>query len=327
VKLGIGLIGAWALGAAVMFACSGTAQRDGTASTDLATMVAALSVNSAGSDATWSEATDPEPAHVPACGFEHIVSKVIAHYDTNGDGTLSADERSRMDGDFGDHDGDDQGDDKRADAGPVGAGGGGDAGPPVVKGHPGGHGRVATLISLYDTNDDGTLDATELAQLKSDIEARCQARLDKLIAEFDVNGDGKLDDTEWKAVEVALHARFEENLAAVVAQFDANGDGKLSLDEAKSARTAAEQERADAEAQFSSKGDGKLDDDGDRQRFRDHGRECMRDDKPMMGDGGHGSGSAGTGGGSGGHISIGVHDGSGAAAGAGGSAGETDSSN
>jgi Ca2+-binding EF-hand superfamily protein len=325
-------MGAWALGAAVMFACSGsgTAQADGTASTDLATMVAALSVNSAGSDATWSEATDPEPAHVPACGFEHIVSKVIAHYDTNGDGSLSAEERAQLDGDFGDHDGDDQGDDKRADAGAAGAGGSAaDAGPPVVKGHPGGHGRVATLISLYDTNDDGTLDATEIAALKADIEARCQARLDKLIAEFDVNGDGKLDDTEWKAVEVALHARFEENLATVVAKFDANGDGKLSLDEAKAARAAAEQERADAEAQFSSKGDGKLDDDGDRQRFRDHGRECMRDDKPMMGDGsgdGHASGSAGTGGG-GGHISIGVHDGSGAAAGAGGSAGETDSSN
>jgi Ca2+-binding EF-hand superfamily protein len=323
-------MGAWALGAAVMFACSGsgTAPGDGTASTDLATMVAALSVDSAGTDATWSEATDPEPAHVPACGFEHIVSKVIAHYDTNGDGSVSADERARLDGDFGDHDGDDQEDGSRADAGPAGAGGGADAGPPVGKGHPGGHGRVATLISLYDSNDDGTLDATEIAALKADIEARCQARLDKLIAEFDVNGDGKLDDTEWKAVEAALHARFQENLGAVLAKFDANGDGKLSLDEAKSARAAAQQARADAEAQFSSRGDGKLDDDGDRQRFRDHGRECMRDDKPMMSDGsddGHGSGSAGTGGGSGGHISIGVHDG--AAAGAGGSAGETDSSN
>lgn len=232
-------------------------------------MVAALSVNSDGTDPTWSDPTDPEPIRGKACGFERIVEKVVARFDTNGDGSLDASEKSQIESDFADDDASDD----ASDGGP-----GADAGVPA-HGHLL-HGRAALLVTLYDTNSDGTLDATEIASLKADIEARCEARLGKLVAKFDTNGDGTLDDSEWKAAEAALHASFEAKHADRIKAVDSNGDGKISLAERRAARDAADQARGGDEDKFDADGDGKLG-DSEQARFRDHGRKCVRDDLPM----------------------------------------------
>jgi hypothetical protein len=292
-------MGAWALGASVLFACSstgqnGTASGTDSASGDLGTMVAALSVNSDGTDPTWSDPTDPEPVRGKACGFERIVEKVVARFDANGDGSLDASERGQIQSDFADDDSDHA---AGADAG--------------VSAH--GHllhGRAALLVALYDTNADGTLDATEIATLKADIEARCEARLAKLVAEFDTNGDGTLDDSEWKAADAALHASFEAKHTDRIKAVDTNGDGKISLAERQAAREVADQARGGNEEKFDADGDGKLG-DSEQARFRDHGRKCVRDDLPMGSDdspdaGGEGHGDHGGFGGGSAHVEIGA---------------------
>jgi len=239
VKLGIGLTGVWVLGMSAMFACSGTEQSSAESS-NVATMVAALSVNSDGSDATWSDPADPEPAHVQGCGFEHIASKLAEHADVAADAASGA-----------------------------------------AKDH--GDGRAALLVRLYDADGNGTLDDSELSTLKADIEARCEARFAKLLAEFDSNADGALDATEWAAAEAALHARFEQHHREHMQKLDTDGDGELADAELEGARADAERHREGAEHAFDRDGDGTLGGD-ESERFREQGRQCVREDRPMMSD-------------------------------------------
>lgn len=255
-------MGAWVLGMSVLSACSG-AEQASDQSPDVSTLVAALSVNSDGSDATWSDPADAEPAHVRGCGYELIASRVAQRADDSAD---EADDSATDDGAT-----DDGPDASRRDG----------AGEPRHHGD----GRGAMLVRLYDSNGDGTLDDSELANLKADIEARCEARFAKLVAEFDTNGDGALDATEWAAAEAALHARFEQRHADRAKQLDTNGDGEVSKDEIASARDDAQEHRDGAEHAFDDDGDGKLGSD-EGERFREHGRECLREDLPMMSDSG-----------------------------------------
>jgi hypothetical protein len=255
-------MGAWVLGMSVLAGCSG-AEQASQQSPDVSTLVAALSVNSDGSDATWSDPADAEPAHVRGCGYDLIASKVANKADDGAsDDSADAADDSATD-----------------DDGPASAGAG--AGEPRHHGD----GRAAMLVRLYDSNADGTLDDSELAALKADIEARCEARFAKLVAEFDSNGDGALDATEWAAAEAALHARFEQRHQDRAKQLDTNGDGVISKDEIAAARDDAEQHRDGAEHAFDADGDGKLGSD-EGERFREHGRECLREDVPMMSDSG-----------------------------------------
>jgi hypothetical protein len=240
-------MGAGLLGMSVLAACSG-AEQASEQSPDVSTLVAALSVNSDGSDATWSDPADPEPAHVRGCGYELIASKLAQRAEESAD------------------------DDSATDDG---------AGEPAHHGD----GRAAMLVRLYDTNADGTLDDSELANLKADIEARCEARFAKLVAEFDTNGDGALDATVWAAAEAALHDRFAHHHQDRAQQLDTNGDGEISPDEIAAAREEAQQHRDGAEHAFDLDGDGKLG-SGEGERFREHGRQCVREDLPMMSDAG-----------------------------------------
>lgn len=99
----------------------------------------------------------------------------------------------------------------------------------------------AAIIQRYDTNKDGKLDDTEVAEVKekmfmADQEKkqekieRVQKRRDELIKEFDKNGDGKLDDAEKKEMETVLRARVEKR-PLMLKRLDTDGDGKLSDEE------------------------------------------------------------------------------------------------
>jgi hypothetical protein len=258
-------MGAWVLGMSVLAACSG-AEQASEQSPDVSTLVAALSVNSDGSDATWSDPADAEPAHVRGCGYELIASKVAQRAEES-----AADDSADAADDSATDEGGDTTDDASGDG----------AGEPRHRGD----GRAAMLLRLYDSNSDGTLDDSELANLKADIEARCEARFAKLVAEFDTNGDGTLDASEWAAVDAALHARFEQHHQDRAKQLDTNGDGEISQDEIAAARAEAQQHRDGAEHAFDLDGDGELGSE-EGKRFRDQGRQCVREDRPMMSDAG-----------------------------------------
>src|SRR5204862_292001 len=66
--------------------------------------------------------------------------------------------------------------------------------------------RVALLLSLYDADESGALDASELGQLQSDVQARCEQREAAPLAQFDTDGDGQLSDAEREAARAALRA-------------------------------------------------------------------------------------------------------------------------
>ncbi|MBI3878181.1 MAG: EF-hand domain-containing protein [Verrucomicrobia bacterium] len=54
---------------------------------------------------------------------------------------------------------------------------------------------VGTLIKKYDKNNDGKLDADEIAAIEKD---------PALMKQFDLNGNGKIDEDEKAALESAL---------------------------------------------------------------------------------------------------------------------------
>jgi hypothetical protein len=137
------------------------------------------------------------------------------------------------------------------------------------------------LLSVYDADGSGTLEAAELEQLKADIEARCEARLAKLVAEFDADGDGTLSDEEWATAHAALRERFQHRHAERVRELDADGDGALDATEEQQAEETADAERSDAEQSFDQDGDGQLSKE-ERDELRASGRECVRDVRPML---------------------------------------------
>ncbi len=83
------------------------------------------------------------------------------------------------------------------------------------------------VLAKYDTSGDGTLDATELAAMKADLEAQRKA----LIAKYDANGDGVLDATERAAMETDMKAQRQAEQTAKYATLDADTSGGLSLTE------------------------------------------------------------------------------------------------
>jgi Ca2+-binding EF-hand superfamily protein len=137
------------------------------------------------------------------------------------------------------------------------------------------------LLRVYDTDGSGTLEAAELDQLKADIEARCEARQAKLVAEFDADGDGTLSEQEWAAAHEALRERFARHHAERVRELDSDGDGTLEPNEVEQADEAADSERSDAEQSFDADGDGTLSEE-ERDALRSQGRECVREDRPLM---------------------------------------------
>ena len=114
-----------------------------------------------------------EPFWVKGCGFGAIRQQIRERFDSDGDGRLSEEERALVAEEFGD---------------------------PLD--------RVQLLLDLYDADESGALDATELGALEDDVEARCERREAAVLQRFDTDGDGVLSDEERQAALDALQERF-----------------------------------------------------------------------------------------------------------------------
>ncbi len=226
--------------------CASDSGGDTTVTADDAAAVQALAQGEDGSDADTTDATEDAPTMDRDCSFDGIRKHIIATYDQNADGKLEADELAAL------------GEDTDGATGRA-------LRKHVFRRHLMRLHRVERLHFIYDDNGDGKLDDSERAELKMDLEERCDNRKAALLAKYDANKDGMLDDAEWKVAVQDLVARFAQHRAALLAKYDTNKDGKLDLDE----RFAARMDLRDQAAQklqalkdtYDVNHDGKLDSD------------------------------------------------------------------
>lgn len=198
-------------------------------------------------DELADEETDglPEPDAVEEpspCSFDALRARVTEGYDTDGDGTLSREERRVLRQDIEDR----------------------------VTRHP----RLARLVRArhhirfhlirwaFDENNDRVLDETERQTLVDALESRCMARRAALLEAFDANGDGQLDPDERAAAREARRARLAAHRAEVLATYDADGDGTLSPIERQAWKAAVKARfilrKAELKAAFDADGNGRL---------------------------------------------------------------------
>jgi hypothetical protein len=95
------------------------------------------------------------------------------------------------------------------------------------------HGR-AHLAAIYDNDESGDLDDTELAALQSDAALGCELKNAALLASFDVDDDGVLAQDEFDAAREARRAARDAARAAA----DTDGDGEVSRAEHEAAEAA-----------------------------------------------------------------------------------------
>ncbi len=137
----------------------------------------------------------------------HVIKRLKWVFDTNLDGSLSADERTTMVDAL----------EARCE-------------------------RIrAQVISRFDANGDGFLDATEKQAAKDALVARIQAARQQVLTQYDVNTNGVLDDGERQQLRTNRIAAFRARRAAVVAQFDVNDDGTLDDAEQRALKQAITQ--------------------------------------------------------------------------------------
>jgi len=262
VKHRIGIVGSVVSCVSFFFvACAQSAPEADSDGSDMATYVAALSVNGDGSDEVSSVETSDaasEPLLVRGCGFGEIVEHVVARYDADQSGDLDASEKAELSAEFGDP----------------------ESGVPAEHPNRGQPTRAAVLLQAYDSDGSGTLEASEIEALQADIQARCEERLSKLVEQFDTNADGTLDEAEWEAARAALRERIREHRRERIAEFDVDGDGTLDADERAALEADLLARRAQVEAEFDADGDGELSGE-ERAELGDHVRDCVKADVPM----------------------------------------------
>jgi hypothetical protein len=95
------------------------------------------------------------------------------------------------------------------------------------------HGR-AHLAAIYDNDESGDLDETELAALQADAALGCELKNAALLADFDVDDDGVLAQDEYDAAREARRAARDAARAAA----DTDGDGEVSRAEHRAAEEA-----------------------------------------------------------------------------------------
>jgi Ca2+-binding EF-hand superfamily protein len=243
----------WCLIGAALSACAdsgnGGMNEAATLDAEQATLIAALAANEDGSDEAWTSASGTEPFIVEGCGFDVIAERVMERFDTNSDGVLSADELSALSDELGD---------------------------PFE--------RLELLMSLYDADASGDLEAGERETLQADLEARCEVRRERLLERFDADGDGTLSEDEREAARDALRERFSRRHAARVDEFDRNEDGLLGPLERRSAGASIRRRVADRRAaisdEFDTDGNGELD-ASEREALEEHLRACVRGERPL----------------------------------------------
>jgi Ca2+-binding EF-hand superfamily protein len=128
------------------------------------------------------------------------------------------------------------------------------------------------VTTRYDRDDDGELDAAELAALRRDFgghvardRAQRVARLERerwLRWVYDANADRKLDLDEWRALKHDLDARCQNHQHELVQRYDRNHDGRLDDVEWAEARadlaTRYAEQHARVLAAFDTNHDGRL---------------------------------------------------------------------
>lgn len=243
----------WCLIGAALAACADSTN-DGTSEAapldaEQATLIAALAANEDGSDEAWTSASGTEPFLVEGCGFELIAERVMERFDTNSDSVLDADELTALSDELGDP-----------------------------------YERLDLLMSLYDADESGDLEASERETLQGDLEARCEARRERLLERFDADGDGALSEAERETAVEALRERFSRRHAARVDEFDRNGDGRLGPLERRGAGTSIRGRVAGRRAaiadEFDADQNGELD-ASEREALEEHLRACVRGERPL----------------------------------------------
>ncbi len=81
------------------------------------------------------------------------------------------------------------------------------------------------LAFVYDADDSGDLDDSEMATLLDDFSVRCEAIHARLLEEFDADGSGDLDEDELAAAHAEMEARREERRAEMDEQGGAHHMG------------------------------------------------------------------------------------------------------
>ncbi|MBI4820653.1 MAG: hypothetical protein HY791_30595 [Deltaproteobacteria bacterium] len=260
-----------------------------------ATFSAAVTQGGDTLDGTPSDASAPTGADEDAigegsdvnrdCSLGGVHDRLVARFDTDGDGVLSETERAVMEAEFSGRagacgrGGHGRGDGEMRGEGGMGHGEGGmgeglghgRGGPPpeltdtgtVGGDRPEGCGHrgrgplpFRRLLWIYDTDGDGALSDVEREILRADLEARGANLEARQLAEFDADGDGALSDTEIEAARAARRAEHEARRAADLATYDADGDGRLSHEERRAMHDAR---KAALEARFDADSNGSLD--------------------------------------------------------------------
>ncbi|MFT3711710.1 MAG: calcium-binding protein [Archangium sp.] len=99
----------------------------------------------------------------------------------------------------------------------------------------------ANVIARFDANGDGSLDQTERQAAKDALRARLEQERQRILTAYDVNQNGVLDEGERLQLRSDRIAAFRTRKAEVVAHFDANGDGSLDDAEKLALRQAIQQ--------------------------------------------------------------------------------------
>jgi regulator of sigma D len=176
------------------------------------------------------------------CDFGAQRQRIVAQYDTNGDGRLDVSERAALKADLGDR-----------------------VNHPLAARFALGH-RMHVLARLrwaFDEDFDGALSDEERAALVDALEARCLRVREAVMAKFDANADGTLDATERQAAKDALVARLQAKRQELLAKYDTNLNGVLDAGERLQLRAdiidAWQAKKAQLIATYDVNGDGVLD--------------------------------------------------------------------
>jgi hypothetical protein len=236
----------WGVGVFCTAAACGQAQSQGGGSIgiDEAALVAAVAASESGNGAEENGALGAEPFWIKGCDPTRIVDQVVSRVDTDADGTLSDVELAAVTDELG-----------------------------------GPRERLRLLIDLYDANDNGALESSELSTFESDLQARCEAREARLLARFDTNRDGTIDDAERRAALNGLVARVRGVLNRGNADSDAGVDPRGGGN-GRGRRLGLGARRQAAEARFDRDNDGRLG-ASERSSFQGHLRGCVRGEQDL----------------------------------------------
>lgn len=91
--------------------------------------------------------------------------------------------------------------------------------------------RGRRMIERFDANGDGMLDDAERQAILDDMAAREAERQQRRVERYDTDGDGVLSEAEERAAQEQEAARQRDRFNRFAQEFDEDGDGDLNADE------------------------------------------------------------------------------------------------